>query len=113
MSFQECCKAMMQPPGATWNEIRTRCGSEYNISGEDVEWTQEVIAEIIEPTIEQATRMRAKYGDSQPLLNVMLCIIKENGGNAKLIENLLEQMIQVPIPAKVPLPKTIHSLSQI
>ena len=98
LAFREACKALMSPPGETWRILAKRMETDYGIGGEDAEWAQEVIAGVIEPTLEQAINMRRKHGNEQPLLNCILNVIKENGGNLVHIKNLLSYMDLVPVP---------------
>ena len=99
LTFREACKALMSPPGETWRVIAKRMETDYGITGEDLEWTQEVIAGIIETTLKQAVNMRRKHGNTQPLLNCILQVIKENGGDLDHIKKLLSFMDLVPVPA--------------
>ena len=103
LAFRECCKALMAPPGETWRIATERAVKDFDLAPEDLEWTQEVIAGIIEPSIEQATNMRRKYGNRTPLIRAMLVVIKEAGGNAEQTEELLSYMQgNVPVPTKLP-----------
>ena len=110
LTFAEVCRSLMVPPGAAWKVVAKACADDYGIIGDDLAWVQDVIAGITDPTVEQATRMRAKYGDTQPLINVMLSIINANGGELTEVTQLLENMLKVPIPLGSEVDKSLSRL---
>ena len=101
VAFKETCMAMMAKPSTVWAEIEKVSKEKYNVYGEDMIWAREIIAGITEPDLSQGTRMRAKYGRSNPLINSMLFIIEENGGDAKKTIEALSYTTGLPIPKKV------------
>ena len=102
LGFRECCKALMAPPGEAWQVVSQRAVTDFDLAPEDLVWTQEVIAGIIEPTVEQAINMRRKYGSRTPLIKAMLVVVKEAGGNVKHAEELMIYMdSNVPIPKEL------------
>ena len=97
LAFRECCKALMAPPGETWKLVCEYAVRDFDTSAEDLEWTQECIAGVTKATVEQATNVRRKYARS-PVINSILKIIDENGGQALKTRELLEFMELVPRP---------------
>lgn len=96
LAFRETSKALMLPPGETWRLIGQRAAKDFLATGEDLEFAQECIAGLREATIEEAGNLRRKY-PGNPIMNSMLRIIEENGGEAKKTKELIEYMETVPI----------------
>ena len=97
LAFREACKALMAPPGETWKLVCQYSRVDFDVCDEDLEWTQECIAGVIQPTAEAASNMRRKYSNSPVICSIMK-IIKENGGEAAKTEELLGFMALIPPP---------------
>ena len=97
LAFRECCKALMAPPGETWKLVCEYATKDFDVSPEDLEWTQECIAGVMKATAEQATNIRRKY-ECSPVINSILKIIDENGGESIRTRELLAFMEIVPTP---------------
>ena len=100
IAFRDACMATMAPPATTWAAIEKIAREEFDVYGEDMTWVREVIAGVIEPELQQAMRVRSKYGKTSPLIHSILKVIEANGGDAKKTYELLSYMSGVPIPKK-------------
>ena len=67
--FREICLSAMDPGGPKAVERLAKAAIEQGMAAEDVEYVQEVIAQLREPTPEELQRLRTKYPEC-PLLTI-------------------------------------------
>jgi len=86
--FQEACRACMSPPAATWQIIQDKCTEDFDCNLDDLHYSRDCIAGIRIPTLQEASRMRAKY-PNHPLIRAMILLIEDCGGDSSEAKELL------------------------
>ena len=94
--FREISRTAMLPPREIWNEARTEC-IRNGISLEEVDWVQDALAGLHEPTLEEAKRMMHKYKD-QPLIRALITVQERYGGDTRNLKKFLTWRQQLPDP---------------
>ena len=95
-SFRDVTKLSMNPAGVVWAEIKSDLISQ-GVSPEDVDWLQEVLCGLTEPTVEMATRTMIKYPD-HPLINSLERLQNAYGGEITEIKKLRAWRESLPKP---------------
>ena len=83
LAFKQIVKDQCRFPKDVWSDVRKELIS-LGLSFDDAEWLQEMIFEIRNATVEEATRQRQKY-QSTPLLTAMEIV---SGGNQERLGKL-------------------------
>jgi hypothetical protein len=96
-AFRKLSLVMMSPPAAAWLELKEEL-IKLGVKGDELDWVQEMLAGLREPSIEEASRILVKY--KKPFLPMALLTVQERyGGETTELKKLLSWRKQLPKPA--------------
>ena len=78
-AFREIALEMMCEPRTVWEQVTVELKTK-GVHSDEIEWLQEAIIGLRDPSLEECLRQRAKHPD-MPLLSVLLAIKEKYGGN--------------------------------
>ena len=97
-AFREISFTAMIPPKEVWAEVKSEC-IKNGISPEEIDWVQECLAGLHEPTLDEAKRMMNKYKD-QPLIRALIAVQGKYGGDTSNLKKFLAWRQRLPEPSK-------------
>ena len=95
-AFREISRTAMIPPREVWVEAKNEC-IRNGISVEELDWVQDCLAGLHEPTLDEAKRMMRKYKD-QPLIRALITVQEKYGGDTRNLKKFLIWRQQFPEP---------------
>ena len=78
-AFRELALEMMCEPRTVWEQVTVELKTK-GVHSDEIEWLQEAIIGLRDPSMEECLRQRAKHPD-MPLLSVLLALKQRCGGN--------------------------------
>jgi hypothetical protein len=99
VAFRQLTLLTMSPPAIVWGEIKTELLSE-GVGLDDIDWIQEVICGLLDPTVDQASRTMVKYKD-YPLIRVLINLQDKYGGETTDLKKLFDWRAELPEPANI------------